>query len=225
MHIKFRDVLMTKTIKIVNPMHRSGMALIAKRVIQFGFRILVLPRIVSFYLAYLILGDRAFSAASESIANKTGSYGVLLRQAFYGKLLASCGKDVYIGWGAIFSMREASLGERAYIGRNCNIGFGRIGRNVMLADNVVVLSGGKEHSMDTESGVMHDQKQVFRQISIGDGSWIGTGAIVMDDVGSECIIGAGAVVNKPIPDGAIAVGVPARVIRFRKGYGGLGHTE
>ena len=31
----------------------------------------------------------------------------------------------------------------------------------------------------------------------------------------HCVIGAGAVVTKPIPDYAIAVGVPARVIRFR----------
>ncbi|MBN1912030.1 MAG: hypothetical protein JW818_20070, partial [Pirellulales bacterium] len=36
------------------------------------------------------------------------------------------------------------------------------------------------------------------------------------DVGRHCVIGAGAVVTEPIPDYAVAVGVPARVIRYRK---------
>ena len=38
----------------------------------------------------------------------------------------------------------------------------------------------------------------------------------MADVGKHCVIGAGSVVTKPIPDYAIAVGVPARVIDYRK---------
>jgi acetyltransferase-like isoleucine patch superfamily enzyme len=37
----------------------------------------------------------------------------------------------------------------------------------------------------------------------------------MADVGRHCIIGAGSVVTQPIPDYAVAVGVPARVVRSR----------
>ena len=36
------------------------------------------------------------------------------------------------------------------------------------------------------------------------------------EIGDNCVIGAGAVVNKPIPDNSLAVGVPARVIERRK---------
>jgi virginiamycin A acetyltransferase len=217
--LKSRDYLIVSdTVKIVNPKNRSGWTLYLKRIVQTIFQALVLPRVVRYYIAQCIFGDRAFSAASESIAKKPGIFGVFLRQAFYGRLLTSCGKDVYIGWGTVFSMREASLGERAYIGRNCNIGYGKIGKHVMLADNVVVLSGGREHTTNADSGVMHDQQQVFREVSIGDGAWIGTGAIIMESIGEECIVGAGAVVNKPIPTGAVAVGVPAQVIKFRKGF-------
>jgi virginiamycin A acetyltransferase len=204
--------------KIVDPVERSGFIIAVKRIAQAGFLALVLPRLLIYFLGQGVFGDQAFSSASESIARKSGRWGVFMRQAFYGKLLSSCGKDVYIGWGTVFSMREASLGDRSYIGRNCNIGYGRIGNDVMLADSVIVLSGGREHSMDAEAGVMHDQRQVFRQTAIGDGSWIGAGSIIMADVGKECVIGAGAVVNKPIPDGAVAVGVPARVVKFRPGF-------
>lgn len=210
---------MNDDIKVITPTDRQGFSLFLKRFIQFLFFCLVLPRILKCYIEQWIFGSRAFISASESIAKKSGIWGVFTRQAFYGSLLSSCGKDVSIGWGTVFSMREASLGDRAYLGRNCNIGFGRIGSNVMLADNVVVLSGGREHSMEHSGRSMHDQQQIFRRVTIGDGSWIGVGAIIMEDVGRDCIVGAGAVVNKGIPDGAIAVGVPAKVIKFRPGYG------
>lgn len=42
--------------------------------------------------------------------------------------------------------------------------------------------------------------------------------MVMADVGRHCVIGAGAVVVKPIPDFAIAVGVPAKVIAYGEGW-------
>ena len=46
----------------------------------------------------------------------------------------------------------------------------------------------------------------------------------MADVGKHCVIGAGSVVTRPIPDYAIAVGGPARVIRYRKQDPGSGHA-
>jgi virginiamycin A acetyltransferase len=53
-------------------------------------------------------------------------------------------------------------------------------------------------------------------VTIGAGSWIGSGAIVLADVGRNCVIGAGSVVTKPIPDNVVAVGNPARVISSRE---------
>lgn len=142
--------------------------------------------------------------------------GLYLRQAFYQSVLDECGLDVVIGWGTLFSMAQARLGERAYIGRNCNIGYGLIGPEAMLADNVIVLSGGREHGRESGQS-MHQQTQTYSPVSIGSGAWIGAGAIIMADVGDQAIVGAGAVVNKPIPAGAIAVGVPARVVKWREG--------
>lgn len=54
-------------------------------------------------------------------------------------------------------------------------------------------------------------------IEIGNDVWIGAGALILPSVkiGDGAIIGAGAVVTKDIPDYAIAVGVPAKVIRYR----------
>jgi acetyltransferase-like isoleucine patch superfamily enzyme len=47
------------------------------------------------------------------------------------------------------------------------------------------------------------------------GTLIGSGAIVMANVGHNSVVGAGSVVTKPLPDNVVAAGVPARVIRQR----------
>ena len=57
--------------------------------------------------------------------------------------------------------------------------------------------------------------EIALPITVGDNVWIGANVSVLPGVsiGSDTIIGAGSVVNKDIPDGVIAAGVPCRVIR------------
>jgi acetyltransferase-like isoleucine patch superfamily enzyme len=54
-------------------------------------------------------------------------------------------------------------------------------------------------------------------IIVGDEAWLAFGVIVLSGVkiGSGAVIGAGSVVTSDIPDGAIAVGAPARVVKMR----------
>ena len=59
--------------------------------------------------------------------------------------------------------------------------------------------------------------QTHGGITIDDDAWLGVGVIVLDGVriGKGAVIGAGSVVTRDIPDGAIAVGVPAKVLKGR----------
>jgi acetyltransferase-like isoleucine patch superfamily enzyme len=86
-----------------------------------------------------------------------------------------------------------------------------IERDVMLADFVAIPSGGKTHRVSADVPPRMEENR-FAPVRVGRGSWVGTHAVILADVGRSCIIGAGAVVTKPIPDFSVAVGVPARVI-------------
>jgi acetyltransferase-like isoleucine patch superfamily enzyme len=54
-----------------------------------------------------------------------------------------------------------------------------------------------------------------RPVSIGDGSWLGHGTVVLPGVtiGRHVVVGANSVVTSDLPDNCVAAGVPARVIR------------
>jgi acetyltransferase-like isoleucine patch superfamily enzyme len=52
-------------------------------------------------------------------------------------------------------------------------------------------------------------------VRIGEGTWVGSAAVVLADVGRHSVIGAAAVVTRPIEDYVVAAGVPARIIRHR----------
>jgi acetyltransferase-like isoleucine patch superfamily enzyme len=93
----------------------------------------------------------------------------------------------------------------------------RIGSRVEIAARCALHSFDHGTSMDP-----HDADQPLTTkgpIIIEDHVWLGYGVIVLSGVriGQDAIIGAGSVVTKDVPAGAIAVGVPARVVRMRSG--------
>ena len=74
-----------------------------------------------------------------------------------------------------------------------------------------------DHGMAPGHLIMRQPCQTKGGIVIGDDAWLGFGVIVLSGVriGQGAVIGAGSVVTHDIPGGAIAVGVPARVIKMR----------
>lgn len=113
--------------------------------------------------------------------------------------------------------------DKIRIGDNCYIGsfFSvlnasnvTIGNDVLIASHVLISS--ENHGMDPESDIpFMDQPLSSNPVSIADGCWIGENVCILPGVtiGKKCIVGAGSVVTKSIPDYSIAVGNPARVIK------------
>lgn len=107
-----------------------------------------------------------------------------------------------------------TIGDNFYANHNCTILDGAkvtFGNNVFIGPNVVFTTAG--HAIDSEQRAKG--LEIALPITVGDDVWIGANVSVLPGVsiGSNTIIGAGSVVNKDIPDGVIAAGVPCKVIR------------
>ena len=96
---------------------------------------------------------------------------------------------------------------------------------IELADNVRLSSNVTFVTHDGGTWAFRDQERYaevirYGKIYVGEHTFIGTGAIIMPGVtiGKRCVIGAGAVVTKDIPNNSVVVGVPAKVISTTEQY-------
>ena len=112
-----------------------------------------------------------------------------------------------------------TIGEETFVHPRCQLmaykGELRIGSKVQIAPGCAFYP--YNHGVEPDAPIKHQPLVSEGGITIGDESWIGYGVIVLDGVsiGRGAVVGAGAVVTKDVPENAIAVGVPARVVRSR----------
>ena len=194
----------------------TGITEIAKKTIRIGALIAVSPLVVLYWLLRPVSReDSLFAAFSQTVSLFPGLLGSYLRIAFYRCAMSHCASDSYIGFGTLFSHRDTELHSGIYIGPQCNIGLSVIHRNCLLGSGVHLLSGKNQHRFDDPDTPVRLQGGEFTKISLGENTWVGNGAIIMANVGRDCIIGAGTVVTNDIPPGSIVAGNPGKVVRSR----------
>jgi len=109
-----------------------------------------------------------------------------------------------------------SIGDRCLIGQGSAI----VGHLSIIIGNDV-WTGPRVYITDQNHGYartdipISQQSMPEREVVIGDGSWLGTGAVVLPGavIGKHVTIGANSVVTGTIPDYSVAVGSPAKVVR------------
>lgn len=108
------------------------------------------------------------------------------------------------------------IGDRCLIGRGSGI-VGHlgidIGNDVWTGHYVYITD--QNHGYENVTLPISQQTQEERFVSIGDGSWIGTGSVILPGakIGRHVAVGANSVVTGELPDFCVAVGAPARVIK------------
>ncbi len=131
------------------------------------------------------------------------------------------GSGVFLGRNAILSCKNGDI----VVEDDANIGFNteifsasrvRVGKKVLIAAYTYLVGG--DHLYDRVDMPVLDQGRTAAGIDIGDHVWLGAHVVVTDGstVGRDAIVGAGAIVVGAIPEFAIAVGTPARVVRDRR---------
>ena len=118
------------------------------------------------------------------------------------------GGNIQVGHYTAFNLGvhiNASGGGNIIIGSHCPIGPGVVMRTA-------------NHRFSNKDINIQEQGHDVADIIIEDNCWIGANVVILGGVhiGRGSIIGAGAVVTKNIPAMAVAVGVPAKVIKYRE---------
>ena len=176
----------------------------------------VTPFLLSYWCRSGIFGcDRALEGSSQVLSLIPGLTGQYMRRAFLMRVLASCHKTVCVEFGTLFSQCGTVLDENVYVGPRCHLGLVHIQKDALIGPAVHIPSGGQTHGTDEPAKPIREQSHKRTLVRIGAGAWIGSAAVVMADVGKNTVVGAGAVVTKPLPDNVVATGVPAKVIRQR----------
>jgi maltose O-acetyltransferase len=108
------------------------------------------------------------------------------------------------------------IGENSELGTRCMIhGNVEIGDHVIMGPDVKIYARNHIHN-SLEVPIQKQGKEYLKTI-VGDDVWIAANVVITAGVkvGNHCIIAAGSVVTKDVPDYAIVGGVPAKVIKYR----------
>ncbi|QEQ57793.1 acyltransferase [Chlorobium phaeovibrioides] len=124
--------------------------------------------------------------------------GWYLVRAFFLTGTLEIGGDTWVGHEVLVTGGDAEI----KIGKYCDI-----------APRVLIVSGSHKISPD---GLHVAGEGYSLPISIGNGCWIGAGAVILGGtvLGEHTVVAAGAVVKGSFPDRCVVAGVPAKIIRI-----------
>ncbi len=130
------------------------------------------------------------------------------------------GRDLYLYRELYLETREQgriAIGDRVVISRGVHIvSFAgiEIGPGAMIGEYASL----RDANHRTGAGPLRDSGHDAAPIVVGGNAWIARGVTVLPGVtiGDDAVVGAGAVVTRDVPAGAVAAGVPARVLRERR---------
>lgn len=119
----------------------------------------------------------------------------------------------------LYRMSGLKIGKNSFVGMH-GILEDLHPENVVIEDNVSISFGVT--IVGHGPGTPGNKPTIFRTHS-----YVGARATILPgvEIGKYALVGAGAVVTKDIPAGAVVVGCPARIIRYRNGYGPKNDTE
>jgi len=187
------------------------------RAVHWGWR--------EFQQAGLVTADTPAGRAFERFGK--GSIMAFPPGSVFGEGGMKIGEDTLIGQLVTLSagilpgqdfggLTVLSIGDRCVIGRGSHI---VAHESITIEDDVwtgpYVYITDQNHGYEDPDTPIGHQFPENRPVSIGAGSWLGAGAIVLPGarIGRNVVVAAGSVVRGVIPDRCVVAGVPAKIVR------------
>jgi acetyltransferase-like isoleucine patch superfamily enzyme len=152
-----------------------------------------------------------------------GSDSVIeLPVTIHGESRIAIGSNVYIGPGSwLFTRGEEALleiGDGTRMSGMCVVSAVsrvRLGRSVLLGRNVYIADNN-HGSSDASVPIADQELEKIAPVTIEDGAWLGQNTVILSGVtvGAGAVVGANSVVLEDVPPRAVAVGAPAKVVRW-----------
>ncbi len=181
------------------------------------FYVLALPFGLSARWLYAAVKSHVlFEMFGQMFSLCPGLPGCYARTCYYHQTLKESHLDVDYLFGSYVSKMETTIGHGAVIAVYTSIGYAEIGAGAAIGNNVSVLSGRHHHNFGNPDQPIFAGPEVFSKVTIGENTFVGERSVVMANIGRGCIVGAGSIVVKDIPDYVVAIGNPAKVIKKRK---------
>ncbi|MGE4528428.1 MAG: chloramphenicol acetyltransferase [Rhodospirillaceae bacterium] len=145
--------------------------------------------------------------------------------------IRGCALGAYTEIGPRCILAETTLGDYSYVARDAEIVYTTIGKFVSIAAHTRINPGNHPMARATQHhftyraaayGLGEDDAEFFdwrreHAVAIGHDVWIGHGAVILPgrSVGTGAVVGAGSIVTRDVPDYAICIGNPGRILRYR----------
>lgn len=148
--------------------------------------------------------------------------GIGLRYLLVSRLAKRCGECVAIHENVyLYQLQNMEFGNHVSIHPMCYLdasGGLKIGSEVSIAHGSSIMT--HEHNFQDATSRIRSAPMKCDPVVVEDDVWIGCGVRILAGlrIGTRTVVGAGSVVTRDIPDGVVAVGVPARPLKQTQAY-------
>ena len=135
------------------------------------------------------------------------------RRCFSANIYSPCRLQTHSANSEIHISKGVGMNGVSIVSRSAKI---FVGEYTMMAPNCIIMDSPFHRILPPEKRMQYSGTDLDKNVWIGSNCWLGTGCLIFPGakIGNNSVIGAGSIVIGEIPPNCIAIGRPAKVVKF-----------